>query len=474
VGEMSIGEFARRSRLSAKALRLYDELGLLPPAHVDDLSGYRYYESVQLEKAQLIATLRHVGVPLATVKEWLALDPAEVAERVGAFWREAEANHASQRELVAVLVDRLTGRSTLMYEVATREMPRRSLLCLKRNVDQAGAWALGKEFIGIVRDERLPRLASREGAVFSIYWGEVSADSDGPLEWCKPVSDAEAGTLATQFPELTLRVEPAHREAYVDLGPSGQIEGVQWRLAAEALRAWAEDQGIDPNQLSLKPEDLGVRITYLASGPPSETSAPECDFAVPFATATSRTEPITRSLNEPAALGVFAAAAGHTALDGAGQGPGQERPSRAPPEADPVLPAHPLGNTGNPVRAHSADHRSLDDQAGQPRRTGERVRTAAGSARYREPADPQQIGRLGDVARPVRDRPARPEIRQPISGAIQGDHAKPGRGRRLVGEPCLQARARVIVEVEERLAVRPTVLGVAKLTPITQPQRAIL
>jgi PPM family protein phosphatase len=69
VEEMSIGEFARRSRLSAKALRLYDELGLLSPARVDELSGYRYYESVQLEQAQLIATLRHVGVPLATVKE---------------------------------------------------------------------------------------------------------------------------------------------------------------------------------------------------------------------------------------------------------------------------------------------------------------------------------------------------------------------------------------------------------------------
>jgi PPM family protein phosphatase len=34
---MSIGEFAGLSRLSAKALRLYDELGLLPPAQVDDL-----------------------------------------------------------------------------------------------------------------------------------------------------------------------------------------------------------------------------------------------------------------------------------------------------------------------------------------------------------------------------------------------------------------------------------------------------
>lgn len=65
MGEMSIGEFARRSRLSAKALRLYDEVGLLVPARVDDLSGYRFYEDAQLDQARLIAALRQLGVPLA-------------------------------------------------------------------------------------------------------------------------------------------------------------------------------------------------------------------------------------------------------------------------------------------------------------------------------------------------------------------------------------------------------------------------
>jgi DNA-binding transcriptional MerR regulator len=50
---MSIGEFARLSRLSAKALRLYYELGLLPPAQVDPDSGYRWYAAGQLDNARL-------------------------------------------------------------------------------------------------------------------------------------------------------------------------------------------------------------------------------------------------------------------------------------------------------------------------------------------------------------------------------------------------------------------------------------
>jgi DNA-binding transcriptional MerR regulator len=284
VKEMSIGEFARRSRLSPKALRLYDSLGLLVPARVDELSGYRYYESLQLEPARLIANLRQVGVPLAEVKELLALDPAEMAERVTTFWHETETRHAGKRKLVAALVDRLTGRNTVtvVYEVAIREMPQRSLLCLKRNVDEAGVWAFGKEFIGIIRDQRLPRLPGREGAMFLIFWGQVSGDSDGPVECCKPVPDADAEALAAQFPELTLRVEPAHREAYVDFG-AGLVGPEQWPLAEEALGAWAIGQGMDPRQLTPVSEDLGVRMTYLFPSPPvTKDSVTKCDFAVPF------------------------------------------------------------------------------------------------------------------------------------------------------------------------------------------------
>ncbi len=175
-----------------------------------------------------------------------------------------------------------------MYDVAIREIPERSVLCLKRNVDEQGAWVLGKEFIAILRERPLPKMDGREGAMFCIYWGEVSADSDGPVEWCKPIPDSDAKALASHYPELTLRTEPAHREAYVALpndalpaGPGGN-PGVQWQIASEALEAWAEERGINPEELELKHEDLGVRITYLASEPVTETSAPYCDFAVPF------------------------------------------------------------------------------------------------------------------------------------------------------------------------------------------------
>lgn len=173
-----------------------------------------------------------------------------------------------------------------MYEVATREMPERSLLCLKRNVDEQGQWAFGKEFIAILRERPLPKIEGRQGAPFCIYWSHPSADGDGLIEWCTPVPAGEAHTLAEHYPELTLRTEPAHREAFAALpvGPDG-ISAVHFQLAAESLQAWAQEQGIEDERLALKPEDLGPRITYLATGSVSATSVPAdyCDFAVPFA-----------------------------------------------------------------------------------------------------------------------------------------------------------------------------------------------
>jgi DNA-binding transcriptional MerR regulator len=89
----SIGEFARRSGLSPKALRLYDRLGLLRPARVDPDSGYRWYAPGQLDQARLIAGLRDLGLPLAEIGPILALDGPATAEQMQAMETWGEAHH---------------------------------------------------------------------------------------------------------------------------------------------------------------------------------------------------------------------------------------------------------------------------------------------------------------------------------------------------------------------------------------------
>jgi len=274
VDQMSIGEFARDSRLSAKALRLYDELGLLAPARVDEGSGYRFYEPGQLKQARLIAALRQLQVPLAEIKAVLPLKPAQAVERVRVIWAATEAGHTARRALAAYLIDELSGKRSVMYEVSTREIPERSLLCVKRNVTgRDKAWAFGKEFIALLRHYQLPQIEGRAGAFFCIFWGEVSEDSDGPMEWCRPVPPDEAEALAARCPELTLRAEPAHKEAFVNPGVNGGIDGAEWQLVERSLLAWSEQQP------DVYLADLGLRITFLPSEAGQETYQ---DVAIPF------------------------------------------------------------------------------------------------------------------------------------------------------------------------------------------------
>ena len=112
---LTIGAFARASRLSPKALRLYDSLGLLAPAHVDEVSGYRFYRPDQLEQARLVAWLRRLGMPLNRIQVVLAADTsARAAEEIAAYWAETEAELAARRDLAAHLISYLSGEETAM------------------------------------------------------------------------------------------------------------------------------------------------------------------------------------------------------------------------------------------------------------------------------------------------------------------------------------------------------------------------
>ena len=275
---MSIGEFARLSRLSAKALRLYDELGLLPPAQVDPDSGYRWYAAGQLDNARLVASLRQIGVPLAQIQLILSLEPEAAAAQVGAYWSGAEADHTARRDLADYLVDRLAGKRNVMYEVKVRDIPARSLLCLLRHAStEQEVWAMGKEVIGMLKAQPVPvpRIEGVAGAAFLVYYGEVNQDSDGPVEFCWPVPQDQAGQLAASLPGLTLRTEPAHQEAYVHLDQDATA--AQWQAVSDSALAWAAEQ-------QRQPSDLPLRVTLLTTAAPVTDASRRggSDFALPL------------------------------------------------------------------------------------------------------------------------------------------------------------------------------------------------
>ncbi len=117
---LTIGAFARAARLTPKALRLYDRLGLLPPAAVDPDSGYRLYDQRQLAQARLIAQLRIIGMPLAEIRTLVDLPADAAAQAVAEYWHRVSADTAQRAQLASLLVQYLSGKDTSMANTSLR------------------------------------------------------------------------------------------------------------------------------------------------------------------------------------------------------------------------------------------------------------------------------------------------------------------------------------------------------------------
>ncbi|MFC8512787.1 MerR family transcriptional regulator [Streptomyces sp. NPDC057257] len=247
---LTIGAFAARARLSAKALRLYDRLGLLAPDRVDEASGYRYYRAGQVERARLVALLRQLDMPLARIAEVVEADGERAAGLLDGFWADVETRVAGQRTLAAYLRGRLSGRSSEMYGkfvVETVDVPECVVITETRHTlaDELPAWIGGS--LG-----RLEKAARECGGVtaapYVVYHAEVSMESDGPAESCVPVADeaaARAWAEAHGRPrETKVRVEPAQRLAYTRI-TKAQVAHPQIIAAFEAVEHWMAQEGLE-------------------------------------------------------------------------------------------------------------------------------------------------------------------------------------------------------------------------------------
>ncbi|MBB5960312.1 DNA-binding transcriptional MerR regulator [Saccharothrix tamanrassetensis] len=264
---LGTGEFARRSRLSLKALRLYERQGVLKPATVDPANGYRRYREDQLSEARLVHSLRRLDMPLTVVSRITDAPAADRAALLASYWDAVEQRVAVQRDLFAHLHAALTGGKGLVkvFEVKQRDVPEQVVLTEQRHVSQPGLTDWIAEGMGRVA-KATESYGGIAGEALVIYYGEVSEDSDGPVEVALPIAaDAPPAGAAG-------RVEPAHREAYVRLRKR-EVEFPQILSAYDAVAAWVKENGLT--------EAGAPREVYFAdwgkAGPDDEV----CDIAFP-------------------------------------------------------------------------------------------------------------------------------------------------------------------------------------------------
>jgi effector-binding domain-containing protein len=254
-----IGRFSRVCRLTVKALRHYDEVGLLRPALVDEASGYRYYSLAQAAEAERIRLLRELDMPLDEIREVLrAPDGATVRARLEAQRARLTESMTETRAALALLERMLEPQEeTMAYDVQIMKVEELPILGLRERVSMKGfGEAIGRaygELFGYVG-----RIGARPaGPPFALYHDEEFKEEDVDVEFCVPIDRRVAGAG-----RLDGRVLPAG-EVAVTLH-AGAYEGIGG--AYRALAAWIQEHG---HETAGPP-----RETYLC-GPPQASSPAE-------------------------------------------------------------------------------------------------------------------------------------------------------------------------------------------------------
>lgn len=267
---LSTGEFAHRTRLTIKALRVYDETGLFRPAFVEPSSGHRRYTVSQVRVGLLIGMLRGADMSLAEIGQLLGefeADREAAADRLERFLRDLEVRHTGRRFLIRHIHAILREEGQPMFPIQTRHVPARRVMSMQRRLRAPQTDGFVREAKAAFADQL--NGASPAGPFTLIFHGVVDQESDGPLEAILGCPDDVGVT-----DQIGIRIEPAHDEAFTT------ITKAQWDFPA-ILAAY--DAVASSAEVAARPKGrLSCREVYLAE--PEAIGSDEfiCDIAFPL------------------------------------------------------------------------------------------------------------------------------------------------------------------------------------------------
>ncbi len=134
---LPIGRFSQLTGLTAKALRHYDDVGLLRPAHVDQWTGYRWYSLAQAREAEAIRRLRGFEISLDEIAAVLH-DETLLRERLAVQRARLEGRAVETTRMLAELDRLIHGEEKLVpddkLEYAIEDVPEITLAAIRVRV----------------------------------------------------------------------------------------------------------------------------------------------------------------------------------------------------------------------------------------------------------------------------------------------------------------------------------------------------
>ncbi len=238
---LKIGEFARISQVSIKALRYYDAIGLLPPARIDHESGYRFYEMEQLGDLARILALKDCGFALDEIGRLLktssALDIKEMLRQRIAEQEQLVAEEQARLHRITARLQQLERIDTpdAAFDVMLKQAEPLTLLGARRTV--ASTQEIGP-LARIVWEQLEQHGVLPLGPLVHLYY-DVNADNEqidlfvGVPVMMLPLDDT--GLLCERLPGGDLLACIIYRGDYTEIG-AGYGMLARW-LAASNYQA---------------------------------------------------------------------------------------------------------------------------------------------------------------------------------------------------------------------------------------------
>ena len=208
---LSIGQFRRLSRLSRKALRLYDDRGLLPPAIVDPQNGYRFYTRPQVITARRIRLLRLMEMPLEGIAEVLqvwAAEPATARRLIEGHVKRMRKRITAVELAADLLFDEIKPRQefTMSFTFNEQELRAQNVVSIKLHITVPAFHQSIPLTLRQLWDHIQAHGAETAGDPVALYYGPVSEEDDGPVEIAVPFSGQVPPAA-----DIRVRQLPAHK-----------------------------------------------------------------------------------------------------------------------------------------------------------------------------------------------------------------------------------------------------------------------
>lgn len=271
--QLGIGRFAALSRLSLKALRIYDENGLLPAARVDPHSGYRYYTPEQLDRAVLIAALRRLGTPLSVIRDVLDAESSDGLAIFHEWWVSEQREYQNRRGLALYVTARLSHQGEPM-EISTRVVPERKLAFIGKELFQPELDKFIMHSFTTIFDHLVSLGLRTNGTTpdeptYVIFHGPVTPDQSSLVEACVPFDGSAEPTA-----DVAIRLEPKHEEAFTPL-TKREYQFPQILHAYDAVAQWVQKNG---QMIATMPS----REVYITEVPDADLDDHVVDVAFPY------------------------------------------------------------------------------------------------------------------------------------------------------------------------------------------------